>query len=123
MKKYKIDWERKVSKPQKAVKDFLFQFWENDVVYEEAYIPGSKKRIDLWNESHKVMVEVSPDAVHTKYNPFMHGNRVGFWDKLQTDNKKHQWAEKNGYTFVILNDADIKNISVELFQTKFGVTL
>lgn len=121
--KYKIDWDRKVSKPQKYVKDFLYQFWKDDSVYEELIIPGSKKRIDLLNYSKSIIIEVSPDSIHTKYNDFMHKTRSLFLVKLKTDNSKMEWAERNGYKFISLNDEDIKNISVDYFLNKFNINL
>lgn len=121
--KYKVDWDRKVSKPQKYVKDFLYPFWKNDSVYEELVIPGSKKRIDLLNYSKSIIIEVSPDSIHTKYNEFMHKTRSLFLVKLKTDNNKMQWAERNGYKFISLNDEDIKNISVDYFLNKFNINL
>lgn len=115
---YRIDWDKQVSKPQKKVKDILKSIWEFDAVYEELFIPGSKKRIDLLNYTKKIVVEVSPSSTHEKFNSFMHGSRSGFLKTQQTDNKKLEWAHKNGFTFIKLNDFDIKNISVDYFLAK-----
>lgn len=123
LQSYKIDWSRKVSAPQFKTKQFLESFWKWDVVYEEVMIPGSKKRIDLWNESKKLIIEVSPKKVHTEYNEFFHKSRSGFLKKLQTDNDKKAWGIKNGYDYVELDDKDIKNLSKQLFLEKFNITL
>lgn len=120
--KYIIDWDRKVSKPQKAVKDFLRPFWDGDSVYEEFLIPGSKKRLDLFNWTKKIVVEVSPDSTHKNFNKFMHRNRSMFVKMLKTDQNKFLWAEKNNLVFISLDDNDIKSLSVDLFLQK-GVRL
>lgn len=119
---YKINWDRKVSGPQKLFKDFIKPFWENDYVLEEVYIPGSKKRIDIWNETKAILVEISPKH-HRQYNEFFHKSRSGFLKILKTDLKKQSWAVKNGYEMITLNDDDIKNLSAVLFREKFGVNL
>jgi hypothetical protein len=119
---YRIDWDRKVSGPQKKVKDFLRQYWDGQSVYEEIPIPGSRKRIDLMNWTSMVVIEVSPAAVHTQFNKFMHKSHSGFLKTLQTDLKKMDWAEKNGFTFISLNDNQIKNLSKELLGS-LGVDL
>lgn len=121
--KYKIDWERKVSNPQFSCKQFLKDYWLNDVVFEEACIPGSKYRIDLWNETKSLIVEVSPESVHTKYNTFIHKNRSGFYKKLTSDVEKEDWANENGYKYISLNDKDIKNLSRKYVYEKFGINL
>ncbi len=121
--KYSVDWDRKVSNPQFTTKQFLKKYWEFDAVYEEVLIPGSLLRIDLTNTSRMIMVEVSPDAIHTKYNKFMHKNRSGFLKKIEADFAKRKWSEINGFEFVELNDEDIKNISADLFLNKFNINL
>lgn len=119
---YKMDWNRKVSAPQKAVSDFLRRFWEFDTVLLEFRIPGSLLRIDILNISKKIAVEVSPDSVHKNFNPFLHKNRSEFLKKLKADIAKIAWCEKSGLTFVELNDSDIKTLSADTFA-KFGVAL
>lgn len=123
LEKYRIDWDRKVSKPQFQVKHFLFPFWRNDIVVEELRIPSSLLRIDLCNLTKKIIIEVSPRALHVNYNKFLHGSRAGFLKKLKADAKKMVWAENNGFTFVELYDQEIDNLSVELFLEKFGIDL
>lgn len=116
--KYLIDWTRKVSGPQLKTKNFLLPFWENSCVLEEFLIPGSKLRIDLMNITSKVIIEVSPDEVHTKFNSFMHRSRPGFLGVIKRDRSKQEWAEQNGFQYICLNSADIKNLTVEMFKQK-----
>ena len=105
--KYLIDWDRTVSKPQKQVKDSLFQIWAADYVCEEFCIPGSKMRIDLINFSKKVAVEVSPKGSH-KYNEFFNKNRENYLRATKRDISKAEWCEKNGFRFVEIKDQDLK---------------
>ena len=118
---YLIDWEHAVSKPQKAVKDFLRPYWRLDQVVEELRIPSSRYRVDLCNLSTSVMVEVSP-AQHHGFNPFFHGSVSGWQASLKRDIKKERWAALNGLTYIELDDADLATLSVELFAER-GVIL
>lgn len=120
---YVIDWDRVISRPQKATSDFLRPFWCADLVLSELRIPGSLLRIDLVNVTRKIAVEISPDALHKDFNPFLHKNRAGFLKKLKSDVKKNEWIESVGWQLIELNDKDIKNLSKELFLTKFDVVL
>lgn len=123
IKKYLIDWERKVSAPQLALKKFIYPFWRNHVILEEARIPGSRLRIDITNLTKKIIIEVSPRALHTNYNKFLHGSRAGFLKKLKSDAEKMQWAESNDFLFIELYDADLENLNREYFKEKFGIDL
>lgn len=114
---YSIDWDKKVSKPQKMVKDFLFPHWKLDRVLEEFMIPGSRLRIDLINMSSKIAVEVSPDSTHKNFNPFMHKNRItGFLGGLKRDSSKYDWIIANGFKYVLITDAELKDLKIEYFN-------
>ena len=85
---YIVDWDRKVSGPQKKVKDFLYLFWKNHIVLEEMTLPRTRRRYDILSLTIKCVIEISPDEVHLQYNEFMHGNRAGYLKKLKADSKK-----------------------------------
>jgi hypothetical protein len=120
---YNIDWTgKKVSNPQQKTKDFLFPFFKHDHVLEEFVIPGSRLRIDLFNVSRKIIIEVSPKQ-HFEYSSFLHGSRINFKDQVKRDDQKRLWAEKNELRFVELIEIDLKNLTSELFEIKFGITL
>src|SRR4051812_518009 len=78
-----IDWDYIVSKPQKAVKDFLRPYWTHKRVLEEFPVPGTKMRVDLLclspgpNDTDGIVVEVSPKQ-HDQFNKFFHGSLAGF---------------------------------------------
>ena len=123
LKSYLIDWDRKVSGPQKKTKDFLKKYWKNDIVCEELLIKGSLLRLDLINFTKKIIIEVSPRDLHVNYNKFMHGGRSGYLKKLQSDAKKMEWSENNGFIFIELYDENINNLSVKMFKDEFSIDL
>ncbi len=107
IKRHLVKWERKVSGPQKAAKDFLRDYWQHDIVVEEFPIPrGRRMRVDLINLNRAIMVEVSPESSHS-YNAFFHGGSLNrFKDALKRDMKKREWGELNGFTVVELVESD-----------------
>lgn len=123
--KYLIDWnpEREVSKPQGKVKAFLRPYWKHDVVLEELKLPKCLLRCDLCNVSKKIIVEISPQSTHLKFNKFMHGTLSQYLQVMKRDEQKRLWAEQNGFTFVELHDEEINNLSKEMFKEKFDVDL
>ena len=123
--KYLINWDRAVSGPQKRAKDFLHQYWKNHVVLEEFCLPNSRLRIDLINLSKGIVLEVSPEAVHAKFNKFMHGSRAGYLKKLKADIDKQKWAESNGFKFIEVVDEDLleENLTREYYEKKFDIIL
>lgn len=118
-----IDWDKVISKPQKKVKDFLHRYWEYDPVCEEFYIPGSKFRIDLFNIRLKIAVEISPDGYHVQFNSHLHKDRFGFLKKVKSDEQKREWCNRNGIRLIELYDDDIKKLSHEYINEKYGVYL
>jgi hypothetical protein len=121
--KYRIDWDRAVSKPQKAVKDFLYRYWKGKIILEEFKMPGMRYRFDLVNMNDHVIVEVSPKKVHGEFNKFFHKTRLGYVNSIKRDMFKIEWAEKNGFTLVEIFDDDIDVLSREWFREKYGVEL
>jgi hypothetical protein len=123
--KYLIDWEPKkeVSKPQGLVKKFLRPFWKNDVVLEELKLPKSLMRCDLANISKKIILEISPESTHLKFNKFMHGSLAGYLAVIKRDEEKRLWAEHNEFTFIELNDDEINNLSKAMFKEKYDLDL
>lgn len=111
-KKYEIDWDRRVSKPQKKTKDALRNLWASDYVLEEFPIPGSKKRIDLLNWTKKIVIEVSPSGSH-EYNDFFHKSRSSFCRLLRVDQEKRTWAFDNNFSYLVLGDEELSNLTEE----------
>lgn len=121
--KYRIDWDRTVSKPQKAVKDFLFRYWKNKIVLEEFRVPGSRLRFDIVNMNDHIIIEVSPKKVHGEYNKFFHKSRLGYVNSLKRDMSKVEWAQLNDFVLVEVYDEDIGVLSREWFREKYQVEL
>ena len=47
-KKYLIDWDKPSrSKFQTSVKRFLYNYWKNDIVFEEFRVVGSRLTLDF----------------------------------------------------------------------------
>lgn len=119
---YLIDWDRKVSGPQKKTKDFLYPYWKTHVVCEELFI--RPYRIDIVNLTLGIFLEVSPDEVHLKYNPFMHGGHAtGYVKKLKADEEKRLIAEDNNFQYIELNNEHLNNLSKEMFAAVFDLHL
>lgn len=123
LKKYKIKWDRKVSAPQKKVKDFLYPYWKYHIIVEEFRIPGSLLRCDLLNLTRKIAVEVSPESVHSEFNKFFHKTRSGFHGVIVRDSKKRDWLLKNNFEYICLNEEDIESLSLSFILEAFGVTI
>jgi len=118
---YYVDWNHKVSAPQKLVKDFLKPFWKSDCVLEEFRIPKTLLRLDLFNVSRHIVVEISPEQ-HQEFNEFFHKTRAGFLSSLKRDMEKRAWAENEGFTFVEIYADDMEKLSKEWFAEN-GVNL
>lgn len=119
--RYRVDWARAVSGPQKQCKDFLFPYWQHDLVIEEARIPGSLLRIDLWDVTRSIVVEVSPKATHGKYTPFFHGSVSGHLASMKRDLAKVEFARLNSLVYIEIDEPDIQ-LNPEWFK-KQGVIL
>lgn len=107
--KYRVDWDRKVSGPQKMVKDIIRPYWIADDVYEELLIPNSILRVDLINFSKRVAIEVSPKSSHG-YNEFFIKNRSNFLAFKKRELEKFRWFEINGIKGIELTDRDLKGV-------------
>lgn len=113
--KYKINWDKTVSKPQKRIKDIIRPFWEGQDVYEELVIPSSKLRIDLVNFTQNIALEISPRH-HKEYNPFFHKNRSAFLASINRDKDKFNWCETNGMKIIELFEEDLKKTDEEILN-------
>ena len=113
--KYKINWERHVSRPQKRVKEIICPYWFGQDVYEELSIPSSKLRVDLFNASKGIVIEISP-IQHKIYNQFLHGNRLKFLEAQKRDLQKIDWVELNDFTYIEIDEIDLKKSDEEILE-------
>lgn len=125
--KYFIEWNKKVSSPQKMVKDALYPFWQSHSVLEEFLIPGSLLRIDILNTTLRLAIEVSPSSTHTKKNKFFHKSDEAFLSMIDNDAKKRVWIKDNNFILIELMDEELKEIKEgkikKLFLDKYGIVL
>ena len=119
--KYIIDWESKSrSKFQKSVKDFLREYWERQVVFEEFPIAGTRMTLDFYNANQKIAIEVQ-GGQHTKYVPFFHGGyKNNYLMQLKRDHQKHDFCELNDIKLVEIFEKD--KLSKQFFK-KLDISL
>lgn len=118
----RVNWEKRSrSKYQKAVKDFLRDYWSKHLVYEEFPVFGSRMSLDFYNLTQSVAIEVQGEG-HTQYNPFFHGNPSGYQRQFSRDRAKEKFCEMNDILYIEIFPEDIPNLSKTLFK-KLGVTL
>ncbi len=124
IQKYRINWDKKsASNLQQKVKDFLAQYWKNQIVCEEFRIPSTKYRVDFVNFNKRIAVEVDGQQ-HGKFVPFFHGNRThGFRKQILRDISKQEHLESNGIKVLTINHDEVDKISLDFFQKTFNINL
>jgi len=110
--RYRVEWEGKSpSKLQHRVKLLLKPIWFAHVVFEEFPVFGSLQRLDFYNATKRIAVEVNGPQ-HDKIIPFFHGNlpQLGFASALRRDLNKYRWCERNNINVVEIIEADLSDI-------------
>jgi hypothetical protein len=98
VQKYLINWKKKCrSKFQKGVKDFLYTFWKNQIVYEEFPVAGTRMTIDFFNLSAKIAIEVQGEQHRTPNKHFHNGDKMNFYAQIERDMEKKKYCELNGW--------------------------
>ena len=119
----RIKWNiKKASDAQYRTKLFLKEFWEQDAVFEEFVIPGSRLRVDFINFTKKIAVEVS-GRQHEEFNKFFHKNRLGFIKSVKRDFQKIKWLEINDIKLIEIYDHETYTLNKKEIEEKFSVTL
>lgn len=119
-KSYIIDWDKKSrSNFQFDVKKFLKKYWQEDVVFEEVRVVGTRLSLDFLNASKKIAIEVQGHQ-HFSYVKFFHGDRINYLNQIKRDYKKIEFCELNKIKLVEIYPKD--DLSKELFE-RFGVNL
>lgn len=120
---YRIDWNQKErSIIQFKVKKFLEPFWKNHVVFSEFPVFGTRLKIDIFNATKNIAVEIDGNQ-HNEFNKFFHRNRLGYLNSLKRDNKKEKFLELNNIKLARVLENEINDISVEYFKEMFGIEL
>jgi len=113
-KKYLINWgTNSRSKFQKNVKDFLVDYWKNDIVFEEFRIVGTRLSLDFYNANKKIAVEVQ-GGQHIKYVKHFHKTKLQYLEQLKRDQKKLDFCQFNGIKLVEIYPKDV--ITASLFE-------
>lgn len=122
--KYLIDWESdSKSKFQKRVKDFLFPYWKNHLVYEECKVAGTRLTFDIYNHTLAIVIECQ-GRQHETHVEFFHGKgvagRLQFLEQLKRDSYKIDFCDLNDILFVEIYEKD--KLTKDLFGRQ-GVIL
>ena len=122
VKKYLINWNKKSrSQIQFKVKQFLKPYWENQIVYEEFPVYGSKMKVDILNATKKIAIEVQGKQ-HTEFNKFFHKTRGNYLESIKRDYQKREWLKQNKFKLVEIEEEEIKKLSKSFFKS-IGITL
>jgi hypothetical protein len=122
--KFLIDWGKPSrSKIQFKTKQFLKTFWQNQVVYEEFPVYGTKMKVDILNATKKIAVEVQGNQ-HSSFNKFFHGNsRLKYLQSIKRDVEKAEWLKKNGYILIEIHEKEVKLLNKDFFLKNFNIAL
>jgi len=122
--KFLIKWDSKSrSKLQFAAKQILKEYWENQIVYEEFPVYGSKMKVDFLNATKKIAIEVNGPQ-HSSFNKFFHSNsRMKYLESIKRDYEKALWLEQNNFTLIELEKDDVENLNKEFIHDKFNITI
>ena len=122
--KYLIDWEKKSrSKIQFKVKQFLKEYWENHIVYEEFPVYGTRMKVDFLNATKKIAIEVNGKQ-HSSFNKFFHGNsRQKYLQSIKRDHKKFEWLQSNDFEVIEVEQDEVPLLSYEFIKEKFKIKI
>jgi len=122
--KYIINWDKKSrSKAQFNTKQFLKQFWLSQIVFEEFPVYGSRLKVDFFNASKNLIIEVQ-GMQHDEYNPFFHADsKMNFLKSIKRDMAKYEWADKNNLKLIEIYTYEVPKLSRKFFEEKFQLIL
>lgn len=122
--KYLIDWNKESkSKVQFKTKQFLKQYWEKHICFEEFPVYGSRMTIDILNATKRIAVEVQGKQHRTFNKHFHKKSRVLFHDQIRRDSDKEKWLEANEFKFIEIYEEEVKDISVDLIYQISNIIL
>lgn len=122
--RYRIDWDKKSrSKLQTSVKEFLYPYWKNMIVYEEFPVYGSKMKVDFLNASLRIAIEVN-GAQHGSFNKFFHNNsRSKYLASIGRDYDKYIWLTKNNFKVIEIEQDEVPNLTKKFILEKFSIEI
>ena len=122
--RFLIKWGAKSrSKLQFRVKKFLKSFWENQIVYEEFPVYGSRMKVDFINATKRIAVEVNGPQ-HNNFNKFFHNNsRLNYLEHIKRDLEKIKWLESNNFKILELEEGDVDKLSKDFIKEKYDISI
>tara|TARA_Y100001973_G_C5194046_1_gene332971 strand:- start:2227 stop:2643 length:417 start_codon:yes stop_codon:yes gene_type:complete len=122
--KFLINWNGKSrSKIQFRVKQFLKSYWQNQVVYEEFPVYGTRMHVDILNATKKIAIEVN-GTQHSKFNKFFHaGSRLKYLESIKRDVAKAEWLENNNFTLVEIEENEVDTLNKDFFKNNYNILL
>ena len=122
--KYLIKWDAKsCSKIQFRTKQFLKPYWQNQIVYEEFPVYGTRMRVDILNATKKIAIEVN-GSQHSKFNKFFHkGSRLKYLESIKRDVAKANWLESNNFKLIEIEEDEIDSLSLGFFKKNYNIVL
>tara|TARA_B100000131_G_scaffold107881_1_gene104661 strand:+ start:1804 stop:2220 length:417 start_codon:yes stop_codon:yes gene_type:complete len=122
--KFLINWNGKSrSKIQFRVKQFLKSYWQNQVVYEEFPVYGTRMHVDILNATKKIAIEVN-GTQHSKFNKFFHaGSRLKYLESIKRDVAKAEWLENNNFTLVEIEENEVDTLNKDFFKNNYNIIL
>jgi hypothetical protein len=121
--KYLIKWDAESrSQLQFTVKQFLKPYWSPYIVYEEFPVYGTKLKVDIFNASLRIAIEVHGPQ-HNQFHFFHNGQPLNFLDSIKRDYQKYEWLELNNIKLIEINHNEVPTLSKEFVKEKFGLTL
>lgn len=115
--KYRINWSNdSVSIFQTKVKNFVFTYWKNDIVFEEFPVVGTRLTLDFYNATIRTAIEVQGQQ-HYKYVKYFHGkSKLNYLKQLKNDEEKLKFCEANEIKLIeVCSEKEILNLYKEIY--------
>ena len=122
--KHRINFDSEsLSKEQFRLKQFLKQYCQSHIIFEEFTLPRTTLKVDFLNLTQKWAIE-HQGVGHFEYNSFFHcGSRMNYLKSIKNDFKKRQILELNGFLVIETTTEDLPLLTHRFFLDKFGINL
>lgn len=118
-KKYLIKWfAPSLSRFQRDIKEFFYDFWADDVVGEEVTLPYTRLRVDIMNFTRKIAIECN-GKFHKEFTPYIQSNIQKFHNQVSRDVLKEENLERNGFTVIEIYEKNMP-LTEEWVLNTFG---
>jgi very-short-patch-repair endonuclease len=88
---------------QHSVGQQLVEQYPHDVIFEEVIIPGDGFILDFFIPSLYLVVECM-GSQHSQHIKFFHKTKQEFHNQQDTDQKKRDWCDLNGFIMIEIYD-------------------